>query len=308
MFIKKNKPNWEKLQDYINKAEKKGSKTLSPHELKDFLYLYEEGAYHLSYSNTHFPNSNSSKFLNALVGRAHNNIYTTEKVRFKSFLHYINKGFGKYLKECSRYIMFSTLIFTFGFLLGLVMVLMKESNAYYFLPAQLIEGLDYSISSRTDWNYPLMSSYIMTNNIGVALKAFILGITFGLGTIYILYLNGAMLGGLTGLIYLNGNPTVYWSLILPHGFMELFAIFVSGGAGFIIAYHLLVPGDLSRAHSTILGGKKASSLILGVTILLVVAGIIEGFFTPLNISPSIKLFFSFITLIFIIFYYIRANK
>ncbi|PAB59675.1 stage II sporulation protein M [Anaeromicrobium sediminis] len=308
IFIKKNKSRWDKLNSYVDRIDKSGHKNLNSKELRDFLYLYKESSYHLSYANTHFPNTNISNYLNSLVGRAHNNLYSVKENSFKKMLNYLTTGFPKKIKEFSFFINCSTGIFFLGFILSLVMVLVNESSAYYFLPKDLIETIDYSMDSQRQWDYPLMSSYIMVNNISISLKAFVLGITFGIGTIYVLFLNGALLGGLTALIYLNGNPTVYWSLILPHGILELTAIFISGGAGFLLAYHMLIPKDLSRAHSIVLGAKKASSLLLGIVVMLIIAGIIEGFFTPLAISPNIKLAFSLMTLIMLIFYIVRGNK
>ncbi|MCT4593273.1 MAG: stage II sporulation protein M [Anaeromicrobium sp.] len=308
IFIKNNKSNWDKLNSYVARIDKSGHKNLNSNELRDFLYLYNESAYHLSYANTHFPNSTTSNYLNSLVGRAHNTLYSVKENTFKRMFNYLTKGFPKRIREFSFFINISTAIFFLGFLLSLVMVLINESNAYYFLPKDLVETIDYSMESKRQWDYALMSSYIMVNNISISLKAFVFGITFGIGTIYVLFSNGALLGGLTALIYLNGNPTVYWSLILPHGILELSAIFISGGAGFILAYHMLIPKDLSRAHSIILGAKKASSLLFGIVVMLIIAGIIEGFFTPLGLSPSIKLAFSFMTLIILIFYILRGNK
>jgi uncharacterized membrane protein SpoIIM required for sporulation len=172
-----------------------------------------------------------------------------------------------------------------------------------FLPQQYIEGIKSGAAGGGQWNYPLMSSYIMTNNILVSLRAFVLGITLGLGTIYVLFFNGAMVGSLTGLIYLYGDPVNFWSLILPHGVIELTAIFISGAAGLIIAKSMLLPGEHSRKDSLIKGTKEASSLVMGIILLLIIAGIIEGFYTPLEISETAKLAFAGVTAIVLAVYF-----
>jgi uncharacterized membrane protein SpoIIM required for sporulation len=143
----------------------------------------------------------------------------------------------------------------------------------------------------------------MFNNISVSLRAFVFGITLGLGTIYVLFMNGALLGALTALMYMYGSPKHYWSLILPHGVIELTAIFISGAAGLIIAKSILLPGEFTRKHSLIKGAKKAVSLVMGVVLMLVVAGIIEGFFTPLAISENVKLAFAAVTAIILAIYF-----
>ena len=148
------------------------------------------------------------------------------------------------------------------------------------------------------------ASQIMTNNISVAIKAFVYGISFGIGTIYILFINGALLGALTALVYLYADPVRYWSLILPHGVIELTAIFIAGAAGIIIAKSLLLPGEYSRRHALIDGGKKSIPLLIGVAIMLVIAGIIEGFITPLEIiDEDLKLIIAAFTGILLMLYF-----
>lgn len=157
----------------------------------------------------------------------------------------------------------------------------------------------------------LEASSIMTNNILVSIKAFVYGITLGVGTIYILFFNGALLGALTALVYLYSDPVKYWSLILPHGVIELTAIFIAGAAGLMIGRSLLIPKEHSRLHSLVKGSKSALSMIWGIILMLIVAGIIEGFFTPSKVSEIGKLIFAATTGILLIAYlaipYIRKT-
>ena len=236
-------------------------------------------------------------YLNSLVSKCHSHVYAVRKFSLRDLGRFITYGFPQLLKDYKWFAITSFGFFAGGFLLSLLLVLNNDGNASLFLPPQLTEGVKGGNMGGGDWNYPLMSSYIMTNNISVALRAFVFGITLGLGTIYVLFSNGTMLGALTALVYLHSRPVQYWSLILPHGIIELFAIFVSGAAGLMIAKSILLPGDYSRKDSLILGSRRAISLIGGVVLLLVIAGIIEGFFTPLEIAAEWKLLFALITFI-----------
>ena len=186
------------------------------------------------------------------------------------------------------------------------MVRFDYSTARYFLPAD--------IASRTDWSnrevtvdrnsFPVMSSYITVNNIRVAILAFTAGITAGVGTFWILLTNGTMLGGLTALVMNHGETAVqYWSLILPHGVLELTAIFISGGAGLSLGKALLIPGEYSRGNALVRSATKAASLIPGIALLLILAGAIEGFFTPLPIDATYKLWFAFLTFVLLATYF-----
>jgi uncharacterized membrane protein SpoIIM required for sporulation len=154
---------------------------------------------------------------------------------------------------------------------------------------------------------PVLSSKIMTNNISVGFKAFAFGITAGVGTVYVLIFNGFMLGSLAAIFNNYHYDIQFWALILPHGITELLAIFISGGAGLILADSLFNPGDLKRIDAMKVNGVRAIRLILGVIPMFVIAGIIEGFITPLDISPYIKLVFSAFTGILLFLYFSQAK-
>ena len=135
---------------------------------------------------------------------------------------------------------------------------------------------------------PLASSMIMTNNISVSFLAFAFGMTFGLGTLYLMVFNGLMLGALAGLCHTRNLDIAFWSFVLPHGVIELTAIFMAGGAGFLLATALLAPGDLPRKQALMARARQAGRLALGCVPLLVVAGFVEGFFSPALIPAGVK--------------------
>jgi uncharacterized membrane protein SpoIIM required for sporulation len=295
LFIRSNSNTWRELEDLSNIINKKGLKSLPSVQVKRFLHIFRQCSHHLAYARTHFPQSNTVNYLNSLVGKCHSHVYAVKKVPFKTFIKYICIDFPSLLRQCKWFITASFGFFVFGAILAMLLVYSNPDNAKYFLDPAWVEGIKEGHQGGGQWNYPLMSSYIMVNNIRVSLLAFVLGLTLGLGTIYVLFINGALLGALTALIYMYGNPTHYWSLILPHGVIELTAIFIAGAAGLMLARGILLPGELTRWHSLIKGAKNAVLLILGVIILLVIAGIIEGFYTPLDISEISKLVFAALT-------------
>jgi len=303
-FIKSNSDTWRELEELSMKIHKKGIKSLSSTNVKKFLSLFRLSSHHLAYAKTHYPQSNVVMYLNSIIGKSQNYIYTVKKIPLQEIKDYICYGFPKLLKTYRWYILGSFSFFIIGTLLSLILVLYNSDNANIFLDPSLVQGIKSGRSSgNSQWNYPLMSSYIMTNNITVSLKAFVMGITLGIGTIYALFFNGALLGALTALIYSYGDPINYWSLILPHGIIELTAIFISGAAGLIIAKSILIPGEYSRIHSLIKGTKNAVSLLGGIVFMLIIAGIIEGFFTPLNIPAVIKLIFAAVTALILTIYF-----
>lgn len=301
-FIEKHSAIWQELESLSSTINKKGIKSLTSKEVKNFLHIFRQCSHHLAYARTHYPNSTIVDYLNNLIGKGHSHVYAVKKTSLYQFKDYLFYGFPELLKKYKLYFLSSFGFFTLGLVISLLLVLYNPDQANLFLAKDLVEYIKSGQLGGGEWNYPLMSSYIMVNNIIVSLRAFVFGITLGLGTIYVLFLNGTILGALTALIYLYGNPVKYWSLILPHGIIELTAIFISGAAGLIIAKSILLPGEYSRKDAIIAGSKKAISLIIGVVFMLVIAGIIEGFFTPLNIASELKLIFTAITAVILTVY------
>ncbi|MCM8710290.1 stage II sporulation protein M [Clostridium sp. SYSU_GA19001] len=304
-FIKTNSITWKELENITSLINKKGIKALPSSEVKRFLNIFRQTSHHLAYARTHYPQSSTIAYLNSLLSKCQSYVYGVKRFSIKELIQYISYGFPKLLKDYKWFILSSFGFFVLGAAISLIIVSINSDNALIFLPQQYAEGIKGGTSgnSQGQWNYPLMSSYIMVNNIIVSLKAFVYGITLGLGTIYVLFFNGAMLGSLAALVYIYGNPINFWSLILPHGIIELTAIFISGAAGLMIAKGLLLPGEHTRKHALIKEAKQAASLLMGIVLMLIIAGIIEGFYTPLKISEISKLIFAGITAIILTAYF-----
>ncbi|WP_053956072.1 stage II sporulation protein M [Inediibacterium massiliense] len=307
IFIEKNQRYWEELENLISLFGKNNISSIHFNEIKRFLYLFRTTSHHLGYVRTFYPKSNLEKYLNALIGNAHHHLYTVKKNPWYDFKNFICHTFPQKVHTYFPFILSSFFIFLLGILISFFMVIHDSSTSLYFLPKDLLDSIDFTFSPK-EWDYPLMSSQIMINNIRVSLVAFVYGIFLGLGTIYILFFNGCMLGALTGMVFLKGDLLLYASLILPHGILELTAIFIAGGAGLILGKSLLIPGKYKRLDFVVKMAKEGVFLLLGSILFLIIAAIIEGFFTPLSISPIIKLFFSFLTLIGISLYFLNPYK
>jgi uncharacterized membrane protein SpoIIM required for sporulation len=143
-----------------------------------------------------------------------------------------------------------------------------------------------------------MASSIITNNVQVAFAAFAFGITAGLLTVWILLSNGVSLGAVFGLYASKGIGKLLLAFVAPHGVLELAAICISGGAGFLLAGALLLPGARTRRTALVENGRRAIRLVAGSAFLLVVAGTIEGFVSPIEWWPlELKLAVSGATLV-----------
>jgi uncharacterized membrane protein SpoIIM required for sporulation len=136
---------------------------------------------------------------------------------------------------------------------------------------------------------PFVSSFIMTNNIKVSFFAFAGGILVGLFTLFLLVENGLMLGVAALAVVRHGTALGFWGFVAPHGVIELPAIFIASGAGLMLGYALVNPGEYSRRTALAMAGRDAVLLIFGVVAMLIVAGIIEAFFSPTLLPAPLKL-------------------
>jgi uncharacterized membrane protein SpoIIM required for sporulation len=152
------------------------------------------------------------------------------------------------------------------------------------------------------------ASAILTNNIQVTIYTFAFGALFGVGTLFYLAYNGANIASVVALTYGAGFGNDLVTFMVGHGVIELTCIFIAGGAGLLIGSALVMPGDLSRADALKSRGKDAVRLMMGVALLLVLAGIIEGFISPAPIRPAIKFSIAAITGLALYSYLLVAGR
>lgn len=304
-FIRDNKSVWTELELLLGRMSRKRSK-LTAAELDRFTELYKTVSAHLATMQTHDPNNETTVMLNHLLARAHNMMYresnrSSQQLR-TFFLHY----FPSLIGARALFIMLALLLFGIGALSGFLAVRSDPMKLTLIIPANIAEGIDPMATElpRGDLHSPIMSTEIMTNNIRVAILAFISGITLGIGTIYLLIFNGLMVGALAAVFLQAGKSYVFWAYILPHGVIELTAIFIAGGAGLYMGYRIFVPGIYTRRHRLIETAKESAQLMLGTIPLFVIAGIIEGYITPSTLPLGLKYVVAMVTLVLLMIYYV----
>jgi uncharacterized membrane protein SpoIIM required for sporulation len=128
-------------------------------------------------------------------------------------------------------------------------------------------------------------------------------VTAGIGTLALLLFNGVSLGGVFGLYASKGILSLLVAFVAPHGVLELSAICIAGGAGFLIAAALLLPGRRTRRRALAENSARAMHLMAASTLMLIVAGSLEGMVSPIPYWPlSLKLIVSAMTLVLLVVY------
>lgn len=294
-FIAGSRATWERLDAATVEAAAKGVARLGPEALKLMHEDYRRTAADLAFAQTHYEESRTTLYLNRLVARAHAELYGAAPRRLAKTIDFLVSGYPRLVRANARPVLLATALFLAATLVASVLAYVDWSVARTFVPEAMREGIgDQLGAGPTEAETlaaiaPLLTAGITANNIQVALTAFAGGMTAGALTAWAMIQNGLLLGALAGAAATGGQSLLFWSLIVPHGSLELPAIMLAGGAGFVLARAILFPGDLPRTAALRAAGSVAVRLVLGALPLFAVAGIVEGFFTPGTADPLVKL-------------------
>jgi len=304
-FVKMHREEWKQLEQLVLTMSKRRN-AITGDTITQYHRLYQKTAQNLSYSQTYFPNDEVTQYLNGLVSKSHNLLYKDQVSSFKQIRHFFSTKFIGLLVEQWKFVVVAMILFIIGGVGSFIAVANDPLHIYAILPAEMAQGVnpDRLGEGNGAVDSSLMSASIMTNNIKVAIFAFAGGITFGLVTVYLLVYNGIIIGALAALFWHHEKSYDFWAYIVPHGMIELTAIFIAGGAGLLMGYKLFVPGQYTRGYQLKHHAKRSVQLLLGTIPLFVIAGVIEGFITPAAISLEAKYIVAFLTVFGLILYVI----
>jgi len=302
-FVKMHREEWKQLEQLVIKMSKRRN-AITGDTITQYHQLYQKTAQNLSYSQTYFPNDEVTGYLNGLVSKSHNLLYKDQISSFKQIRHFFSTTFIGLLVEQWKFVVAAMILFLVGAVGSFIAVVNDPLNIYAILPAEITQGVNPDQLGKGDGavDSSLMSASIMTNNIKVAIFAFAGGITFGLVTVYLLIYNGIIIGTLAALFWHHEKSYDFWAYIVPHGMIELTAIFIAGGAGLLMGYKLFVPGHYTRGYQLKHHAKRSVQLLLGTIPLFIIAGVIEGFITPADISLEAKYIVAFLTVVGLVLY------
>jgi uncharacterized membrane protein SpoIIM required for sporulation len=293
-WLEKRKPYWSQLEQLVNRSSRRGIAALDHSELQELGLLYRQTASDLAAVREDLTSRQLAAYLNQLLGRAHNLIYMGHRAKISGLFRFYARTYPQVFRETYPRTMLALVIFVLTAIAGCALTVHDPTFAHRLLGPHMME----TIERRQMWTdsivtvKPIAASAILTNNLFVAFTMFALGITAGLGTIWMIVLNGLLMGAIGAATWQAGMAGQLWSFVAPHGVLELPAIFIAGGAGLEIAGGLLFPGVLPRRESLARAGGRGTRLLLGTVPMLFIAGIIEGFLSPSKIAVPLKFLFA----------------
>ncbi len=304
LFIKQNKEKWLQFEQSLNE---RGSR--NPDELAhSYIQLLND----LSYAQTYYPKSKTTDYLNFLVSQIYRKIYKTRRLERNRLWYFFKEEVPLITYQYRRQVLFAFALFFFFTLIGAVSAKYDQTFVRVILGDRYVDMTLENIK-----NGDPMAVYksggklesfigITMNNVYVAAKAYLYGITAGVMTFYVALSNGVMLGSFQYFFYEHGVLSASVRAIWLHGAMEIFSIVIATAAGFILASSFLFPKTFSRKNSFKMGVQDSAKLFLSLVPFFVAAGFIEGFITRLsNTMPlSVNVFIILGTLAFISFYFL----
>ena len=319
-LIAANLSRWNGFATQLAVAQKRGLRALGEEGVREFVAEYRAVAADLARLRTAAGSHAVDELfhLGRLVAGAHNLLYRDRRMPLRASLRFLVTDVPREVRRSAAPIaLAATLLFVPALIAG-VAVIRTPGLAAEMIPASMLRRAEDGVRrARNGEGYiddpqlfrPIMASSIVANNVQVSFAVFAGGITAGLLSALMLVANGLSLGSVTGLYVSKGIGPLLLAFVAPHGVLELFAICVAGGAGFLLAGAILVPGQRTRRGALAEGSRRAIRLVAASTMLLLAAGLIEGLISPIEWWPiEGKLAVSGTTLVLLVVFLRRGAR
>jgi uncharacterized membrane protein SpoIIM required for sporulation len=292
-FVNERKNNWQRLEDLLSILDVSSLRRLSRAEVREFGELYRRCAADLAIARAETRDPQLINYLNSLVIRAHGKIYRADTNGAQVLWQFFTKDFPQTFRKNANYMWLAFAVFA-GFAIFGFAATWIDTDFTNFVG---LAGVPEAARTDSKWwlslndSNQIGASFILSNNILVSFRAFAMGVLFGVGALYAIALFGAHVGSVFAACYkinpLFGNALA--GFVVGHGVIEISTVLFCGGAGMMIGYALVNPGDLTRTQALKKKGMESARIVFGSACFLVVAGIIEGFLSPSDLPVWVKI-------------------
>jgi uncharacterized membrane protein SpoIIM required for sporulation len=228
----------------------------------------------------------------------HQILYHRSGFRAARIVRFFSHTFPCALRETASCFWVALLLFLLPFIGTAAGCYFQQDLIYSIMGEEQVAQMEYSYDpanenfgrapdKQQDTRIAMFGFYIR-NNISIGFRTFAGGILAGAGTVFFLVFNGIFLGAVSGHITRLGFTETFWPFVSGHGAFELTAIVISGAAGLVLVRAVIAPGNMWRIDALKQAAKKAVSLVLGAAAMLVLAAFIEAFWSPADLSASLK--------------------
>ncbi|GHC53365.1 stage II sporulation protein M [Ulvibacter litoralis] len=302
-FVKQNKEKWIAFEKAITLNSK-----INPDSLADY---YIQLTNDLAYAQTYYPESKTLQYLNSLASQAHQKIYSNKKESKNRVISFWKYEFPLFFKQYHATLFYTFLLFLVSTCIGIISTLNDDSFVRLILGDAYVNETLNNIEKGDPTAIYKSGSEIGTflgitiNNIRVAFLAYAFGVITSIGTAWVLFRNGVMLGAFFTFFYTKDLLFEASKSIWLHGTIEISVIVIAGCAGLVMGNSLLFPKTYSRRVSFLKGAKDGLKIVVSTIPFFIIAGFIEGFITRYSNMPVwLAMTIIFGSLALIIYYYI----
>jgi uncharacterized membrane protein SpoIIM required for sporulation len=317
-FIDEEKKYWAEFESVLDRLERDPLRKMDLSELKRFHYLYQRTSSDLARVMGLSAETEIRRYLESLVGHAYAEVHELrEKSRLFSPLRWFFEVFPQTVRQHMLAFVLALGITAFGFTIGAVAISIDKEAKSIILPFSHLqvdpsERVAYeertgATKDRLAGKKATFSAFLMTHNTRVSMSTFAMGFTWGIGTVILLFYNGVILGAVALDFFYAGQSAFLLGWLLPHGAIEIPAIILAGQAGFILAGALIGWGrriSFKKRLRTV--APELVTLLCGLALMLVWAGIVEAFFSQYHapvIPYNAKIIFGAVELIALILFF-----
>jgi uncharacterized membrane protein SpoIIM required for sporulation len=320
-FRAEREATWQRLDDLLTKIEKRSPRSLSDEDMLAIPTLYRATLSSLSVARATSLDQALVDYLEALSARAYFFVYGTRTTLMQSVLEFFVRTWPDTVRRAWRETVVAALIMVAGVVAAFFLVRADPAFFFSFVPGDLAGGRDPSATTETlrqtlygdlqpqeRSNLSVFAAFLFTHNAQISLFAFALGIAFCLPSVLLMAYNGTMIGAMLAVFGAHGLAVPFSAWLLVHGVTELFAITLAGAAGIRIGWAVAFPGSLSRLQAAERAGREGGVMMIGVVIMLFVAGLLEGFARQLVQADAARFGIAGASaLVWLLFFYARRG-
>ena len=286
-FVTSGEPRWRELDVLIKVGSSfRRTRAFTPDQIRRLAVLHRTVSADLATARTAFPGDPLLVDLEQRIARSGPLLYDRAP-RGGSFREFCTRTYWRLVAERPVLLGTAWLLMVVPAVAVCIWAINSPERANLLL-GQRFQGrtsaadLGFSVAEQTKF-----ASEIFINNIRVSIVAFALGITCCIGTTWLLVFNGVMLGMVAGTSIADGYGDVALALIVGHGVLELSIIVIASVAGMRIGMAVIRPGNEPRRRVIMREAQSAVMIVLGTMPFFVLAGLIEGFFTPAGLGVAV---------------------
>ena len=320
-FIADERPFWQELEAVLDRLEADLASRLTLDEIRRLHTLYQRASADLARVSTFAAEPAMRRYLEALVARAYSHVHAgSESHRGFRFAAWLLQTFPQTFRRQMRAFLISAAVTLAGVAFGAGALLFDPAAKAVLLPfahlqvdpAARVAREEASPRDAVDGMQPTFAALLMTNNIRVSVFAMAAGMTFGIGTVAVLFRNGVLMGAVSADYLQAGCDRFLAGWLLPHGAIEIPAILLAGQAGLVLARALLGWGDRRRLRQRLRHvAPDIVTLIGGVALMLIWAAAVEAFLSQYHepvVPYGAKIAFGLAELALLTLFLTRAGR